>query len=518
MKRYRHKTNSQHITSIDVGVLYPLQCMEVLAGQTTYLKNKLLFRFQPLIAPAMVQMNAYCVSFYVPFRLLWPDWNDFITGQRKIELPMTKIKLTAGFDQIEISDRKTLLDYLGFPVDHGSLTGTDGIDLNFPYFPFLAYHKIWNEHFRGDDEIQPPLDMDALEEDFRKGCVYEKSGDSLDDFNARRRRLYALKRINWGRDRFTDALLKAQTPDVSIPIVGNGEGMHFRFEQDNVGQLIVQNPGNDYAIAGYYKTEGSRLNLNATAHYDSGLKDFSLDQLREATDLYNFFQNRAIYGSSVEDYFRKYNLKNLDNRLQRSEVIGGFADTIQISDIIATSGDALGKQGGHAIGYLGKRSFKHYAPEHGLIMTMVYLRPKADYVGGIPRFFFKRDMLDFFQYEFNSGYQPIYKQEIGNEKSNRKIPSNQDELEIFGYEERYAEYRDEANMVTGEVRPGKPLAHWANPRHWNKLPNLNSEFLVCNPSNQIWASPNTDKAIVYMLRNVTKKSFVPHHSKLFFKL
>lgn len=520
MKRYVHKTNSDHKTTIDIGLLYPLQALDVMAGQTTYLRNSALFRFQPLISPAMVKLNAHFVSFFVPYRLLWEEWNDFISGQRKILLPKTKIVLQAGFDAMDLGFEKSILDYMGFPVRYDRVTGLDKIDLNFTYLWVLAYHKIWDEHFRGDDEIQRPLDLERMKQDFLAGAIYDGAHQDINAFNRKMAELYSLRRVNWGRDRFTSALLKAQTPDVSVPILSDGV-MQFTFEQKNTGILCAKDGANndgDIVQAGFMKNGGDRLNQSASAYYKSGLKDISLDTFREATNLYNFMQNRAIFGSSVEDYFKKYNLPKLDARLQRSEIIGGFAQTMQISDIIATSSQDLGKQGGHAVGYAKKRTFKHYAPEAGVIMTLVYLRPKADYAGGIPRFFVKSDMLDFFQTEFNSGYQPLYKPEVGISTAYTKIPANEDDMEIFGYEERYNEYRSEASLVTGELRPGMPLSHWANPRTWSISPNLNSKFLECNPSNQIWASPNTDKAIVWMDRAVTKKCFVPKHSKTYFRL
>lgn len=520
MKKFIHKTNSDHKTTIDVGMLYPLQCLDVLPGQTTWLRNSALFRFQPLISPAMVRLNAHFVSFFVPYRLLWDDWNNFVTGQKKLIIPKTKIKLQAGFDVMELNMKKSILDYMGFPVRYDQVTGLDQIDLNFTYLWVLAYHKIWDEHFRGDDEIQPPLDLEKLAEDLLKGAVYDGHNQDFDGFRNKLLEFYSLRRVNWGRDRFTNALLKAQTPDISVPITADGV-MQFTFEQNNTGILCAKDGANndgDMVTAGFMKNGGDRINGTASAYYQSGLKDISLEAFREATNLYNFMQNRAVFGSSVEDYFKKYNLPNLDARLQRSEIIGGFAESMQISDIIATSSDDLGKQGGHAVGYAKKKTFKHYAPEAGVIMTMVYLRPKADYAGGIPRFFLKSDMLDFYQAEFNSGYQPIYKPEIGISSAYTKISANEDDLDIFGYEERYNEYRHEASLVTGELRPGEPLAHWANPRVWKTSPNLNSKFLECNPSNQIWASPNTDKAIVWMDRAVTKKCFVPKHAKTYFRL
>lgn len=521
MKRFVHKTNSDHKTSLDLGMLVPIQFLDVMAGQTTYLNNNALFRFQPMVAPALVKMNAYFVSFFCPYRLLWDKWDDFITGQKKLTLPLTHIRITGGFDVVRFGFAKSLLDYAGFPISFQPTTGVNGIDLNFPFLWFLAYHKIWDEHFRGDDKIQPPLDMDQYFQWFMDGLNIS-GGAGTDDFNRRFKELYGLRRVNWGRDRFTDALTSAEMFDITIPLANPNNPMEFRFpDNGGLANLISLQGANDNGTspsAGFVKTGGGRIEQASNAYYKAGLKDISLKEFRQATDIYNFMQNRLRFGSDVKSYFAKYGIRNLDGRLDRSEVIGGFSQTMQISDVIATSSQDLGKQGGHATGFLGRKSLKHYASEHGVIITMLYIRPKADYVGGIPRFFLKRDMLDFYQAEFNSGYQAIYSPEVSANQDYTKLQVSQDEFSKFGFEERYSEYRREQNLVTCELRPGGPLSHWASPRHWRGSPNLNSDFLTCNPPNNIWASPNTDKVIAYISRGVTKKCFVPKHAKQYFKL
>lgn len=521
MKRFVHKTNSDHKTSLDLGVLYPIQFLDVMAGQTTYLKNNALFRFQPMVAPALVKMNAYFVSFFCPYRLLWPDWDNFITGQKKLQLPLTKIKLQAGFDVINVGFARSLLDYAGFPISFQPITGLNEINLNFPFFWFMAYHKIWDEHFRGDDKIQPPLDMDTYFQWYKDGLTVG-AHNSIEDYNRRFKQLYGLRRVNWGKDRFTQALVNADMFDITIPLANPNNPMEFRFpDNGGLANLISLQGANDNGTSpsvGFLKTGGGRIERASNAYYKAGLKDISLKEFRQATDLYNFMQNRLRFGNDVKSYFAKYGIRNLDGRLDRSEVIGGFSQTMQISDVIATSSQDLGKQGGHASGFLGRKTLKHYASEHGVIITMLYIRPKADYAGGIPRFFLKRDMLDFYQAEFNSGYQQIFKGEVSAGQDYTKIPVSQDEMEVFGYEEKYSEYRRESNLVTSELRPGGPLSHWASPRHWRGSPSLNSDFLTCNPPNNIWASPNTDKVIAYISRGVTKKCFVPRHSKQYFKL
>lgn len=498
MKRFIHKTNSDHQTTMDIGLLYPIQFLDVLAGQTTWLNTSALVRFQPLLAPAFVKMNLHIVHFYVPYRLLWDKWLDFISGQAQFEIPTARV---TQMNQAADSFDKTLLDYFGFPIEYG---GSGSAEINFGFFPFLAYHKIWNEHFR-EPNIQQEVDIDAFFQTLQGGF-------GLGNAEMRKKfvEIFGLRRVNWGRDRFTTALLETETdPSINLPISSVG-AFEFTTGSDPRRTTLAVEPGQEYPKV--YSQTNSVL-ANQPLKYAAGLSGVSMSDFKLASAIYNFQINQNKFGRDVEAYFKKYGLRNMDLRLQRSEVIGGFAETMQISDIIATDGQDLGKQGGHAVGYAKKRAFKHYAPEHGLIMTMAYLRPKANYNGGIPRYFLKRDMLDFFQKEFaNIGYQPIYQAELGLSRSG-SIPVSEDDMPIFAYEPRYNEYRNELSKVTGELRPGKPLAHWSNPRVWvNNSPNLNGVFLECNPSNQIWASANTDKAIAYFKCNVSKKCFVPPYA------
>lgn len=533
LKKYVHKTNSTHKTTMDIGKLYPIQCLDVLPGQVTYLRNSALFRFQPLVAPAFVKMNAYLVSFYVPYRILWSDYNEMISGRKNIQLPETRIKFMPNFGAVighyDLPLQDSILDYLGFYVPPRKITQENGqaqgYDINFQFLPILAYHKIWNDHFRVDDDVlQPPLDMDGLFNDFSSGCILD-SFDNYDAFKAKLIKLYGLRRVNWGKDRFTSALLEAETdPTINLPISSSGTPMEFTTPRvgDGYGNIFIANQDNwrlrftNRQDAPWSGDDGS-IAADLPLYYKGGLSSVNLADFRLAMELWNFKQNQSIYGDSVEAYFRKYGVRNLDARLQKSEVIGGYAQTMQISDIMATDGANLGQQGGHAIGYAKKRTFKHYAPEPGVIMTMCYLRPQADYNGAIPRLFLKKDMMDFYQMEFNSGYQPIYSCEVGGNPQRMIIPSDENERTIFGYEERYSEYRAETSITSGALRPGRNLSHWANPRVWKNDPVLNSNFLECNPSNQIWSAPNEDKAIVYLTRGITKKCFVPKHSKVKFK-
>lgn len=507
MKRHFHKLNSTHDTTMEIGELVPIQCMDVLAGQTTYLNTSAVVRFQPMVSPAFERMNMHIVYCYVPYRILWPDWNDFISGQKRLELPTTYLKLKAisGFGVVNWNGafRSGLLDYLNVL---GQAPTSFPFESHFNFFPMLAYHKIWSDHFR-NEQIQDEVDMEALYQAYIDGIDMDKNATTIDDFNELNLKLFNTRRINWGKDRFTKALLETEAdPQISLPV--GAEGV-FKFgNPNNPSQTaeIRQAPISGYQA--FYSPNDIQDSVSLS--YSSGLAGIDLSDFKLATAIWNFQINQNKFGRDIEAYFKKYGLRNMDLRLQRSEMIGGFAESIRVSDIIATSADDLGKQGGHALGLMKPRRFKHYAPEHGLIMTLAYIRPKATYYGGADRFYHKRDMLDFYQKEFSKiGYQPIFTSEIGStDNGTMGIPLSEDDMVTFGYEPRYEEYRSFPSQVSGALAPNGNLSTWANPRNFKTQPYLNDEFLECAPDNQIWAFPNEPKAIVHFERKVSCRNFV----------
>lgn len=527
LKRFIHKRQRDHKTTMDLGILYPMNFIDVTMGQETLLKSSASIRFQPLAAPAMVEMYSNIVHFYVPYRIIWEIWTEFISMQKPHELPLTFLKASGnGFSQLNLTTKGSLLEYTGFPKTLSSSGSTATfLDWNFPFFWFMAYYMIWDEYFR-DEEIQKDeaIDFKELYKLYETGMTLGSGTTAFDDWNKLFKKLYGLKRVNWGRDRFTSALLETETePDIQLPVGSDGT---FRFT-DNNGQAVVNpymaNDGQGSVRLTHNSTlpfqgNGKSVASDSPLVYSGGLSGVDLVAFRTAMEMWNFKMNQTIYGTKYEDYLSKYGVRNMDGRLQKPEFIGGFTDKIRITDIIATDGNDLGKQGGHAYGRMDKRVFKHYAPENGVIISMMYIRPKAQYSGGLDRFFFKRDALDFPQLEFIHGYQGIYSPEIGrSNKGVTSIPKDENDIPIFGYEERYSEYRHDTHMVTGELTPGEPLSHWANPRQWTDTPVLNNNFLECNPSTNIWLSPNTDKAIVHYIGDFTVKTWLPNKTPTKFK-
>lgn len=520
MKRHFHKLNSTHDTTMEIGELVPIQCMDVLAGQHTYLNTSAIVRFQPLVSPAFEKMNMHIVHFFVPYRLLWDKWFDFVSGQEKLELPLTKLKLRniTGFSVVDFAGafRGGLLDYLNVLQQPPK---SFPFDTYFNFFPMLAYHKIWSDHFR-NEQIQDEIDLQSYFDTFVAGIDMTGNAANIDEFNRLNLMLFNTRRVNWGRDRFTSALLETEAdPQINLPVGSNGQPMYFRSASSGSGDNSIGWNSSGLVPLDNPAHPTKDTVMNEAWIYKSGLTGVDLSDFKLASAIWNFQINQNRYGRDIKAYFKKYGLKNMDLRLDRSELIGGFAESIRVSDIIATSSDDLGKQGGHALGLMRPKHFKHYAPEHGLIMTMAYIRPKATYYGGADRFYHKRDMLDFYQVEFaNISYQPIFTTEVGSSLVGLPIPESEDDMQIFGYEQRYNEYRSIASQVSGNLAPGGNLSTWANPRNFKTAPNLNNEFIECAPDNQIWAFPNEPKAIVHFERKVSVRNFVPNSANPYLKV
>ena len=516
LKRFIHKRQRDHKTTMDLGILYPMNFIDVTMGQETLLKSSASLRFQPLAAPAMVEMYSNIVHFYVPYRIIWETWTEFISMQKPHELPLTFMKASGnGFSQLNLSTKGSLLEYAGFPKTLSSYGSTATfLDWHFPFFWFMAYYMIWDEYFR-DEEIQKDqaIDFEELYKLYETGMTLGSDTNAFSNWNKLFNKLYGLKRVNWGRDRFTSALLETETePDIQLPVGAQGDFYFTDNLLDEKTSQVFMDAGSKLYLDNHVITPGVPLK------YAGGLAGVDLVAFRTAMEMWNFKMNQTIYGTKYEDYLSKYGVRNMDGRLQKPEFIGGFTDKIKITDVIATDGNDLGKQGGHAYGRMDRRVFKHYAPENGVIISMMYLRPKAQYSGGLDRFFFKRDALDFPQLEFIHGYQAIYSPEIGrSNKGVTSMPKDENDIPVFGYEERYSEYRHDTHMVTGELTPGEPLSHWANPRQWTDTPVLNNNFLECNPSTNIWLSPNTDKAIVHYIGDFTVKTWLPNKTPTKFK-
>lgn len=480
MRRSKHSLSHYNLLSCDMGELVPVGCEEVLPGDTFQHSTSALIRVSPLLAPVMHPVDIRLHHFYCPHRLLWKQFTSFITGGED------------GFDESEFptitlapADRQvgSLADYLGVPPEYDP----PGNNLVVSALPFRAYALIFNEWYRDQDLVSPLPFSD------------ESGPDTETNLN--------LERVSWGKDYFTAARPWTQKgPEVQLPLSGDapvkgfgatsstwrtgpspgsretgGEVVSYdRWQQtgayddpQNNGYLVEEDPSN----TGF---PNIRADLSAVSAAN-------INDLRLAFALQRYEEARARYGSRYTEYLRYLGVKSSDARLQRPEYLGGGKQTIQFSEVLQTAPDSQSSVGdlkGHGIGALRSNRYRRYFEEHGYVMTFLSVRPKSIYTQGLQRHWNRRTKEDFWQKELEAiGQQEVLNKELYAEHEN---PDG-----VFGYIDRYEEYRRAWSRVSGEFRTTE-LDYWHMARQFADPPVLNESFISSVPTKRIHAVEDND--------------------------
>lgn len=477
--------------SMDMGKLVPFLCQEVVPGDTFRVDSEIMMRFAPMLAPVMHRVNVYTHFFYVPNRLVWNEWEDFITGASDPAFPKLQFN-AAGNAYPEYFGKGSLPDYFGLPVE----TFTDDLldkGYNVNALPFRAYHMIYNEWYRDQDLV------DEIEIDKSSG-IKATSTDL-----AEMAQLCTLRQRSWEKDYFTSARPWAQKGDaVNLPLQGEAD---LTFDSTTGRTKAYDSLGNLSSDAPYTSTEngllyqgdggatGSLYNLDVTGNTKVDLSTATattINELRRAFQLQKWLERNARSGSRYTEVLRAhFGVKSSDSRLQRPEYLGGGRQPVSISEVLQTSQDtqdsALGDMAGHGISVGRTNRFKRFFEEHGYVIGIVSVLPRTTYQQGIPKSFLKDDKFDFFWPEF----QHIGEQEI----KNAELYCPPTEIEgdtdgTFGYTPRYAEYKYQPSTVHGDFRDN--LKYWHLGRIFDNMPTLNEDFVNSNPDNRIFNVLDTD--------------------------
>lgn len=443
----------------DMGIIYPVACEEMVPGDSFVLSAEAVVRMNPMIKPIMHQINMDVFSFFVPYRLLWPNpggWEDFITGGADGSLAPA-IPRWDGFEHNEVG---SLWDYLGFPPD---VTPTGALPLDFPR---RAYNMIWNQYFR-DEQLQSELDI-------------------TDTANAH------LLRASWEKDYFTSALPWQQRSLVapSLPLVGFAPVQYL----DNTTDGSVAGTDSNH-VSGLLTIQDHAAFKNQFRADLSAIGTFDYADLRSLAQLSKNLERSARVGARYTEHLRgHWGVSPKDERLNRAEFIGAFSAPIIISEVLQTSAtDAgvspQGNMAGHGVSATRNFIGKCYAEEFGLMMTLMVVRPKPAYQQGINRQWLRRNRWDFPTPEFvNLSEQAIEQAEI------YATAIEADNLDIFGYQGKYDEMRYKPNVVAGLMRT--TMASWHLGRIFASAPSLNDEFIQCTPDTRIFAVPSQPQMFV----------------------
>lgn len=490
MKRSKFNLSYTKLASINPGILTPIGLTEVLPGDTLQQATSALLRCSPLVAPVMHPWHVRIHHWYVPHRLIWDDWEDFITGgpdgmDASVFPTVTNTFGTGG-----------LADYLGIPPGVANLQCSA--------LPFRGYNLIWNEWYR-DQDLQAPL------------VISTASGpDSTTVRN--------IQNVSWEKDYFTSARPWEQKgPSITIPIGSSAPIAGIGFAGNPVASTqTVRQTGllpNATWTNQSYSSENAGIFIKGDAGGAgskpevfadlSGASAVTITALREALALQRFEEARARYGSRYVEYLRYLGVRSSDARLQRPEYLGGGKQTIQFSEVLQTAEgtDPVGEMRGHGISSLKSNRYRRYFEEHGYIFTCISVRPKTIYVQGLSRTWNRRFKEDFFQSELQHiGQQEVLNKEVYAPHAN---PNG-----IFGYQDRYDEYRRTESSVAGEFRTSV-LDFWHTARIFTSDPALNASFVSCVPTERNFAVQNQDLLYVMARHSIQARRIVSGSSASF---
>ena len=458
----RPKSNAFNLShekkfSMKMGDLVPILCEEIIPGDKWQCNTEVLMRMAPMVAPIMHRVNVFTHFFFVPNRLIWEDWEDFITGGEDGTSEPVRPYRTISSAWNAFMGEGTLADFLGFS------TITPTVAVNFNALPFRAYNMIYNEYYRDQN----------LEEKIPVLTTSGNDATSASEF-------FALRKRAWEKDYFTSALPWTQRGgEVNLPLSGTAP---VRTEPENGVIYEVSGGGNPATGAVSLNANDELTDLtnneiqptNLVADVDAVTLG-TIEELRRATKLQQWLERNARGGSRyIEQILVHFGVLSSDARLQRPEFLGGGKTPIVISEVLQTSSTDTetpqGNMAGHALAAGNSHRFTKKFEEHGYIIGIMSVLPKTAYQQGTRKHLLKDDKFDYYWPEFAQlGEQPILQGELYDDY----VTANR--TGTFGYQSRYSEYKYIPSSVHGTFKSSQ--AFWHMGRIFTAAPQLNEEFI-----------------------------------------
>lgn len=492
-KRSGFDKSFQNILTTKVGTLTPILVDELIPNSKVYLESALSASLPPLVSDTFMRCNLKAEAFFVPMRLLYGGFESWLTGEKVFDqkagdyVPVQAIAIATDTSDSRFGPG-TLGDYLGIK---GAPTSEEAVptELTLNPYPFLAYHRIYDDWYR-NTQVQTPL--------FNKPTYNELMSGVGED----------------------DGLKVSSIPYVTISdFDSSDQGVHYFYFTDSedmvfpdgksIFSLRQRNFGMDYfTIASPKEQLGDAKSVSFTVDTSSGAGSFTIASLRAMNSLQQFAERNSLGGLRLQDYVHNNYGASLESGVsQRAIYLGSAEFPIYSKGIYQTTpveeGSTIAKNpfanspgaefgSGNASG--NSTLVKDFtAQEPGILMVLVSLVPDVTYSNGINRLMTRYTRADS-QVEManpilqNTGNQPIFKYELNySEIKNTSSP-------VFGYTERYADFKYKADELHGLVRDGENLASFALQRTITGSPTISSRFLEI-PTNYLDNVTSVDAAV-----------------------
>lgn len=504
MRRTKFDRSHVYKTTFDSGKLIPVFVDEVLPGDTSSLSVRYFSRLATPVKPIMDNIYIDWFFFFVPNRLVWNHWQNFCFEQEDPDdstdyvCPTTSL---VGKADDTLHGVGTLWDYFGLPT--GLPNTISGINA----LPFRGVYLIWNEWFR-DENLQKSVKI--------------QKGDTNEVFDGSR----ISEQPEWlqgipqsylpcpprgkRHDYFTSSLPWTQKgPGVSIGLAGTAPVLSSKSVSNNYLSPNISYRGSVGIQSGHMNI----INPNGGATTDIGMKlddfglyanldesdIFTISSLRTAFQMQKFYERLARGGSRYTEVLRSFfGVVSPDARLQRPEFLGSFTKMMNINPIAQTSStnDTTPQGNLSAYGVTGAKfhGFTKSFVEHGYVFGFCCARADLTYQQGINRMWTRSTVYDWYWPTFaHLGEQAVLLKEI------YATGDKEQDDSVFGYQERYAEYRYKPSVICGKFRSNIKgnLDVWHLSQYFKTAPKLSPEFIEEDvPIGRIIAVPSEPQFLI----------------------